>query len=125
MLGSEADADYEPASLLFRAWESHAIKELFELKDPTDKDFFPTGYFSGRMYDHSVDHVYGFQWYDGKPMDEGRVVELVDQLSTSNKYIRENWEMRVCQDVTGEKEGEAVSEEEAETSKKGFLDQKM
>ncbi|MCI8527467.1 MAG: hypothetical protein HFF17_16485, partial [Oscillospiraceae bacterium] len=53
----QASADYETASLLFRAWEPHIIRELFELEDPTDKDFFSAVYLGSRLYNRSVDHA--------------------------------------------------------------------
>lgn len=87
-----------------------------------DAERYFVEYFMRDAYEY---YGYGFQWYDGEPVDEQRVVELVDQFKTSNQYIRESWETRVLQDITVEKDGEAVSEEEAETCKKEFLEQKM
>ena len=91
-----------------------------EYIDDTERYFIE--FFMRDAYEY---YGYGFQWYDGKPVDEARVVELVDQFETSNKYIRESWETRVLQDVRVEKEGETISGEEAQKSKEKFLEQKM
>ena len=58
-------------------------------------------------------------------MDEARIVELVDQFTTSNHYISESWKKNVLKEVTVEKDGEPVSEELAEESRAEFLKQKM
>lgn len=88
-----------------------------------DAERYFVEYFMRDAYEY---YGYGFQWYDGEPMTPERVVELVDQFTTSNQYIRESWQKNILADITVEdKDGEAADEELAAKSKEEFLEQKM
>ena len=68
---------------------------------------------------------YGFKYYDGKPVDEARAMELIDQFTTSNYYIRESWRKNVLADVKVEKGGQPLPDDEQEKSKEAYLEQRM
>jgi len=45
-------------------------------------------YFLRDAYEY---YGYGFQYYDGAPVDEGRTKELIRGFTTLNRYMRETW----------------------------------
>ena len=46
-------------------------------------------YFLRDLYSY---YGYDFQYYDGKPVDEERAIQLIDSFTTMDRYIRESWE---------------------------------
>ena len=88
-----------------------------------DNERYFIEYFMRDAYEY---YGYDFLYYDGKPMDEARVMELIDGFTTSDYYIRKSWRERVLEDVTVQKDdGEAIPEEEQEQAKEDYLEQRM
>ena len=53
---------------------------------------------------------YNFQWYDGQPMDEEKAMELLQNFTTVDHYIRETWKA-VFAEAEVSRDGERVEEE--------------
>ena len=67
---------------------------------------------------------YNFHYYDGSPVDEARVKELIAGFTTVNRYIRETWK-RVFEHAQVSVNGERVSAEEEQKMQEQMLDDQM
>lgn len=104
-----------------RGFDTAAVYRSYD-EYANDAERYFIEYFMRDVYEH---YGYGFLYYDGAPVDEARINELIDGFTTSNEYMRASWQKNILQDVTVEKDGEPVSEELQEESKRDFLEQKM
>ena len=64
-------------------------------------------YFLRDAYEY---YGYGFQYYDGQPMDEARVKELLEGFDTIDHYIRDTWK-KIYKKATVTVNEERVAEE--------------
>ena len=60
---------------------------------------------------------YGFQCYDGAPVDEERIRELMGRFERMDYYIRKSWEKQTFDNVSITKDGEAVDLGDVDISK--------
>lgn len=105
------DIGFDPGAIL-RTYDEYA----------NDAERYFIEYFMRDAYEY---YGYGFKYYDGKPVDEARAMELIEQFTTSNYYIRESWRKNVLADVTVEKDGQPVPDEEQEKGKEEYLEQRL
>ena len=78
-------------------------------------------YFLRDAYEY---YGYSFHYYDGAPVDEARVKELIAGFTTVNRYIRETWK-RVFEHAQVSVNGERVSAEEEQKMQEQMLDDQM
>ena len=64
---------------------------------------------------------YDFHYYDGKPMDESKAEELIQNFSTINHYMKDTW-IKVFREAEVSRDGERVEAEVEERVQKEFLD---
>lgn len=78
-------------------------------------------YFLRDAYEY---YGYDFNYYDGAPVDEARVKELIDGFTTVNHYIRETWR-KVFEQAQVSVNGQRVSAEEEREMQERMLDNQM
>ena len=67
---------------------------------------------------------YGFQYYDGAPMDEEKAAQLIKGFTTVNHYMRETW-MKIFMGMQVSQDGEPVHEDLARAIQEKLLDDYM
>ncbi len=67
---------------------------------------------------------YGFQYYDGAPMDPSRAKELTDGFDTMNHYIRETWK-QVYDNAKVTRNGQQADEEFSAQARAKMLEDHM
>ena len=67
---------------------------------------------------------YGFQYYDGKPVDEEKIATLVEGFTTVDHYIRETWR-NYYRRATVSRNGEQIFGEQAEEFQDQVLEEHM
>lgn len=77
------------------------------------------------MRDAYEAYGYDFQYYDGQPVDEARVDGWIDGFTTIEHYIRAAWKANVLPLAKVTKDGEEVTEEEAEWARNESLEGDM
>ena len=77
------------------------------------------------MRDAYTEYGYDFLYYDGQPVDEARVNEWIDGFTTIEHYIRTSWRENVLSLGHVTKDGQEVTEEEAELARNEAMDQNM
>lgn len=77
------------------------------------------------MRDAYTEYGYDFLYYDGQPVDEARVNEWIDGFTTIEHYIRTAWRENVLSLGHVTKDGQEVTEEEAELARNEAMDQNM
>ena len=78
-------------------------------------------YFLRDAYEY---YGYDFQYYDGAPVDEEKLKELIAGFTTVNHYIRETW-MKVFEKAKVSVNGERVNEETEHSIQLQMLDEQM
>ncbi len=73
-----------------------------------DKERYFIEYF---LRDAYAFYGYGFQYYDGAPVDEEKAAELIEGFTTIDHYMRETWR-KIFQTAKVEKNGERLPPEE-------------
>ena len=82
-----------------------------------DNERYFIEYFLRDAYEY---YGYDFQWYDGEPVDEDKIEQLVSGFTTINHYLRETWK-KVYENAVVKVNGERV---QAEKEKK-YQDQML
>ena len=77
------------------------------------------------MRDAYREYGYDFQYYDGQPVDEARVDQWIDGFTTLEHYICTAWRENVLSLAHITRDGQEVSEEEAEWAKDDAIEQNM
>lgn len=77
------------------------------------------------MRDAYAAYGYDFLYYDGQPVDEARINEWIDGFTTLEHYIRTAWRENVLSLGHVTKDGQEVTEEEAELARNEAMDQNM
>jgi len=90
------DRGFDPAAI-YRTYDEYV----------NDSERYFIEYFLRDTYEF---YGYSFHYYDGKPVDEEKVTELIDGFTTIDHYIRETWR-KVYQAVEVSLQGERVSSE--------------
>ena len=78
-------------------------------------------YFLRDAYEY---YGYDFQYYDGAPVDEEKIRELIAGFTTVNHFIRETW-MKVFEKAKVSVNGERVNEETEHSIQLQMLDEQM
>ena len=65
---------------------------------------------------------YDFQYYDGGPMDEERIRELIRGFTAINGYMLQSWEQSVLPKAKVRLNGEEVTGDQAEEGRREWLD---
>ena len=68
---------------------------------------------------------YGFKYYDGAPMTEEKVRELVGKFDKINYYFSDVWQRNIGADLTASKDGEAVPEEQRQGIIQSLVNQEL
>ena len=77
------------------------------------------------MRDAYETYGYDFYYYDGQPVDEARVNRWIDGFTTIEHYIRSAWRENVLSQGIVTKDGQEVSETEAEYARNEAMDRNM
>lgn len=77
------------------------------------------------MRDAYEAYGYDFMYYDGGPVDQARTDRWIEGFTTIEHYIRTAWEANVLPLARVTKDGEEVTEEEAEWARNEALNQDM
>ena len=86
-----------------------------------DNERYFIEYFLRDAYEY---YGYDFQYYDGAPVDEEKVKELIAGFTTVNHYIRETW-MKVFEKAKVSINGERVDEEAEKKVQLQLLEEQM
>ena len=77
------------------------------------------------MRDAYREYGYDFQYYDGQPVDEAQVDRWIGGFTTIEHYIRSAWRENVLSQGIVTKDGQEVSETEAEYARNEAMDRNM
>jgi len=83
-----------------------------------DSERYFIEYFLRDAYEY---YGYGLHYYDGKPVDEERVAELIKGFTTINHYMKETW-IKVFAEAKVSCDGERVDGELEEKVQRKLLD---
>ena len=86
-----------------------------------DSERYFIEYFLRDAYEY---YGYDFHYYDGAPVDEEKLKELIAGFTTVNHYIRETW-MKVFEKAKVSVNGERVNEETEHSIQLQMLDEQM
>ena len=86
-----------------------------------DSERYFIEYFLRDAYEY---YGYDFQYYDGAPVDEEKIRELIAGFTTVNHFIRETW-MKVFEKAKVSVNGERVNEETEHSIQLQMLDEQM
>ena len=86
-----------------------------------DNERYFIEYFLRDAYEY---YGYDFQYYDGAPVDEERLKELIAEFTTVNHYIRETW-MKVFEKAKVSVNGERIDAEAEKKVQEQLLDEQM
>ena len=77
------------------------------------------------MRDAYETYGYDFMYYDGRPVDQAQADRWIEGFTTIEHYIRTAWKANVLSQAHITKDGEEVTEEEAEWARNEALNQDM
>ena len=108
------EAAYTPGNAV--GFDPAAIYKTYDEYVNDDERCF-IEYFLRDAYEY---YGYGFQYYDGAPMDEERAKKLIEGFTTINHYIEET-QIKMFRDATVSQDGKPVEPEVAEQVYKSLM----
>ncbi len=100
------DGEIDPESLEgnVRGFDPAAVYRTYD-EYVNDAERYFIEYF---MRDACEHYGYSFQWYDGVPVDEEKILSLLTQFERIDHYIRTSWEMNTFENVEITRNGEVI-----------------
>ena len=92
------DGEIDPESLAgnVRGFDTAAVYRTYD-EYVNDAERYFIEYFLRDAYEY---YGYGFQWYDGAPVDKEKIRSLLTQFERIDYYIRKSWEINTFEGVT-------------------------
>ncbi len=100
------NGEIDPESLEgnVRGFDTEAVYRAYD-EYVNDAERYFIEYFLRDAYEY---YGYGFKWYDGAPVDEGKIRDLLGKFERMDYYIRKSWEMNTFENVKITRDGEVV-----------------
>lgn len=105
------DLGFSPAAI-YRTYDDYA----------NDAERYFIEYFMRDAYEY---YEYDFKYYDGQPVDEARVQELIEDFSTIDRYIHDTWEENFYADAEVLLDGERTDPDIEGSTRQQLLEKQM